>query len=64
MKDWTFTVFGLCAGYVRRITHDEIADPIGEHSREMLGTPARLSAKAKGNNSLPRKRAGSENVVA
>jgi hypothetical protein len=32
-----------CAGYVRRVTHDEIADAIGENSREILGTTAYLA---------------------
>jgi len=38
---------------VRHVTHDEIADAIGENVREILGTPADLAAKAKGNNSMP-----------
>jgi hypothetical protein len=42
-----------CAGYVRRVTHDEIADRIGENLRNVLGTPADLAPKGKGNRSMP-----------
>jgi hypothetical protein len=53
-----------CAGYVRHVTHDEIADAIGWNLREVPGTPANLISKGKGDNSMPRKRAKSESVVA
>jgi hypothetical protein len=53
-----------CAGYVRRVTHDEIADAVGENLREILGTPAHLTAKGGGNKSMPRKRAKGQSVVA
>jgi hypothetical protein len=38
---------------VRRVTHDEIADAVGENLREVLRTPADLILKGKGDNSLP-----------
>jgi hypothetical protein len=38
-----FFIFGhLCTGDMRRVTHDEIADAIGENVREILGTRANL----------------------
>jgi hypothetical protein len=32
-----------CIGYGRRVTHDEIADCVGKHVREILGTRANLT---------------------
>jgi hypothetical protein len=42
-----------CTGYVRRVTHDEIADAVGYNSREVLGTPAHPNPKERRNNSIP-----------
>jgi len=53
-----------CIGYVRRVTHVEIADYVGEDLRRVLGTPAHLIPKGRGNSSMPRKRAKSESVGA
>jgi hypothetical protein len=35
-----------CAGYVRRVTHDEIADAVSENLREVLGTPAHTDMRS------------------
>ena len=53
-----------CNGYVRRVTHEEIAERIGENLRNVLGTPADLAPKGKGKSSMPRKRANGQSVVA
>ncbi len=53
-----------CAGYVRRVTHDERASAVGENSRDVLGTPAHPIPKGRRNNSMPRKRAKGQSVVA
>jgi hypothetical protein len=37
-----------CTGYVRRVTHDEIADAVGLNLKEILGTPAHLNSKEEG----------------
>jgi hypothetical protein len=60
----TSRIVSSCIGYVRRVTHDEIADASGENSRDILGTPAYLAVKTKGDSSMPRKQAESESVVA
>ena len=53
-----------CTGYVRHVTHDEIADAVGKNLRDILGTPAYLILKGRGDRSMPRKRVKSESVVA
>ncbi len=40
-------VFDGYIGYVRRVTHDEIADAVGQNLREVPGTRTSLAVKAR-----------------
>jgi hypothetical protein len=46
-----------CTSYVRCVTYDEIADCVGDNSREVLGAPTHQNPKGRRNNSMPRRRA-------
>lgn len=53
-----------CTGYARRVRHDEIADAVGLNLKEIPRNTGSPEFEGRGDNSMPRKRAKSESVVA